>query len=91
MKKSIWLICIPLMLAGCDFEDRVPIEMVSMSRTQTLVKEKILESTISFDIGSLEITGEPTAVSLYSFYLEYDKASYAPDIQYNTVPDGSEG
>ncbi len=91
MKKSIWLICIPLMLTGCDFEDRVPIEMVSMSRTQTMVGEKSLESNIRFDIGSLEIAGEPTAVSLYSFYLEYDKAGYTPDIQYNSALGGTEG
>jgi hypothetical protein len=91
MKKSSWLICLPLMLAGCDFEDRVPIEMVSISRTQTMVREKSLESTIRFDIGSLEITGEDTAVSLYSYYLEYDKASYTPEVEYHSTLGGAEG
>jgi len=91
MKKVTWLICVPLMLSGCGFEDRVPIEMTSMSGTQTVVKEKSLESTVRFDIGSLEITGEQTDVSLFSYYLEYDKASYTPEVQYNSVSGGTEG
>ncbi len=91
MKKSTLLICIPLLLSGCGFENRVPIEMVSITKTQTRVNEKSLESDIRFDIGSLEITGEPTAVSIYSLYLEYDKASYTPDIQYDSVRGGAEG
>jgi hypothetical protein len=91
MRKSSFLLCILLTLAGCDFEDRVPIEMVSMTKTQTRVNEKSLDSTIRFDVGSLEITGDPTAVSLYSLYLEYDKASYNPDIQYESVLGGAEG
>jgi hypothetical protein len=79
------------MFAGCVFEERVPIEMVSMNQTQPLGKEKSLESTIRFDIGSLEITGDEKTASLYSFDLEYDKTSYAPDVQYDSAPAGGEG
>jgi hypothetical protein len=91
MKKATWMICVLLMLGGCGFDQRVPIEMVQLSRTRTRVNEKSLESTIRFDIGSLEIIGERTAVSLYSLYLEYDKTSYTPDIQYRTARGGEEG
>jgi len=47
-----------LMSAGCDFEERMPIEMATLNQTQPLGKEKTLESTVHFDIGSIEISGE---------------------------------
>jgi hypothetical protein len=91
MKKATWIVCILLMSAGCGFEERMPIEMVSLNQARPLLNEKSLESTIHFDIGSLEITGEEKTESLYSFDLEYDKASYTPDIQYNEALAGAEG
>jgi hypothetical protein len=91
MKKLAWTLCFPLLFAGCNFGERVPIEMVTTSQNQPLQKEKALDSTIRFDIGSLEITGERASGSLYSYDMEYDKASFAPNVRYNTVLDGTEG
>jgi hypothetical protein len=90
MKKSIWLTCIPLafLISGCDFEERVPAEMVSMDQSQPIGKERSLDADIRFDIGSLEITGQKSS-NLYSLDLEYDKASYQPEVQYQAV--GEEG
>ncbi len=90
MKQSLGALFTLFLLAGCDFQDRIPIEMASMNRTQPLGKEKSLDSTIRFDIGSLEISGGRKD-ALYSLNLEYDKASYTPDVQYNSAPDGVEG
>jgi hypothetical protein len=90
MNKAIWISCIMLLFSGCYFEERMPVEMVSMSRSQPLAQEKSLESIVRFDIGSLEITGEEKAGSLYSFDLDYDKSGYAPDIQYDPSLSGSE-
>jgi hypothetical protein len=91
MKKSAWAICILLLFTGCDFEGRVPIEMVSISKTQPLGNEKSLASIIRFDIGSLEIAGDKKPASLYSLDLEYDKASYTPNIQYDSTQASAEG
>jgi hypothetical protein len=84
MKNSSWMLGALgplLLLSGCRFENRVPIDMTSISQSQPLGKEKSLDSTIRFDIGSLEITSGKN--SLYSYDLEYDRASYTPDIQYS--------
>jgi hypothetical protein len=62
--------------------------MTSMRQSQPLGQERALESTIRFDIGSLEITSSRKSPDLYSFDLEYDRASYQPEIQYDS---GSEG
>jgi hypothetical protein len=90
MKKTSWMLCSLLLFAGCDFEDRVPIEMASMNQTQPLGKEKSLDTTIRFDIGSLEITGRQKSSALYSFDLEYDKASYSPQAQFDPATTGGE-
>ena len=58
MKNMAWVLCLLLISAGCDFEERMPIEMVTLNQTQPLGKEKTLESTIRFDIGSVEITAK---------------------------------
>jgi hypothetical protein len=90
MKKPIWLSCIPLvfLISGCDFEERVPAEMASMNQSQPIGTAKSLDADIRFDIGSLEITGHK-ASNLYSLDLEYDKASYQPETQFQTL--GGEG
>ena len=79
------------MFAACEFQDRVPIEMVTLNKAQPLGKEKALESTVRFDIGSVEITGERESDSLYSFNLEYDKAGFSPEVRYDSAVDGTEG
>jgi hypothetical protein len=91
MKRHAWILCPLLFLTGCGFEDRVPIEMTSISQTQPFGNEKALTSTVRFDIGSLEITGNQKSSLLYSLDLEYDKASYKPDINYTQGLDGAEG
>jgi hypothetical protein len=95
MKNASWMIgpllLFPMLVTGCRFEDRVPIEMTTVTRFQPLAKEKALESTINFDIGSLEITRAQKDADLYFMDLEYDKASYRPEIQYNSVLSGAEG
>ena len=91
MRKSPWILCTFLLFAGCDFGDRVPIEMASMNQSQAIGKEKSLSSDIRFDIGTLEISGSRKEAVLYSYDLEYDKASYSPDVQYNSALGGTEG
>ena len=91
MKKAIWMLCVLPFFAGCYYEDRVPVEMVSMDQSRPLGSEKSLESTVRFDVGSLEIIGEQKSDELYSLDLLYDKASYEPDIQYDSAFAGEEG
>jgi hypothetical protein len=88
MKKLSWILLTLLLLAGCRFEDRVPIDMASMSQSQPLRQEQSLDSAILFDIGSLEITSSRKNTALYSFDLDYDKASYQPEVQYNSGAEG---
>lgn len=76
-----------LLCSGCGLEQRVPVEMVTMDQSRPIGSETSLQATVRFDIGSLEISGE-SAAKLYSFNLEYDKASYQAAIDY--AP-GSEG
>lgn len=91
MKKAAWIFFLIPIFAGCDFEERIPIETVSTTQTQPLGREKSLESIINFGIGSLEITGGDRAAFLYSLDLEYDKNTYEPDIRYSAVSGGEEG
>jgi hypothetical protein len=88
MKMGIGILCILLMSAGCYFDERIPAEMTSLTQTQPLGKEKSLDSSIRFDIGSLEVTGEGKSAPLYSFDLTYDKASYEPDFHYDPASGG---
>lgn len=91
MKKAPWILGGLMIFAGCGFEDRIPIEMVTMSRVQPLGSEKSLDSTIRFDIGSLEISAGVEQEELYSLDLEYDKAGFVPDFQYDPGLAGEEG
>jgi hypothetical protein len=91
MKRLVCVLCFLPVFAGCEFEDRVPIEMETLSQSQPLAKEKSLDATTRLDIGSLEITSEKQSGSLYSYDLLYDKAGFSPDIQYNTTQGGAEG
>jgi hypothetical protein len=91
MKRLAWVLCFLPVFAGCDFEDRAPIDMATVSQSQTLDKEKSLDATVRLDIGSLEISSEKHAGILYSYDLLYDKAGFAPDLQYNPVLGGTDG
>lgn len=91
MRKATWILCILPLFAGCYYEDHVPIEMVSMNKSQPLGTEKSLDAMVRFDVGSLEISQDADASSLYSLDLYYDKASYIPDIQYDSAFAGDEG
>ncbi len=91
MRKLIWALSALLLFSGCHPDMYVSSEMVSMNGVQPLGKEKSLDATIDFDIGSLELSGEKNASLLYSFDLEYDKASYQPEVNYDTLLAGEEG
>jgi hypothetical protein len=75
------------LVAGCDFEERVPAEMVSMDQSRPLENEKSLSAEIRFDVGSVDITADrkPNA---YSMDLEYDKSSFQPELRYEPGEDG---
>jgi hypothetical protein len=84
MKKSSWMlsgISTLLLLAGCGFENRVPIEMTSMNQ---VTPWKNLCSTIA-DIGSLEITSDRALF----LDLDYDKAATS-EVKYD-APLAEEG
>jgi hypothetical protein len=91
MRNKTCVLGVVLLMAGCGFEDMEPPEMVSMTQARPLEKEQSLESTVRFDVGSLEITGQETRAPLYSMDLEYDRRGYAPDIQYGASLGGAEG
>jgi hypothetical protein len=91
MKIFLCLSFIVLMSAGCDLEDRAPIEMTSIKQSQALGKEKTLYSNIRMDVGSLEIAGANPHAPLYSYDLAYDKNSLAPEIHYDSANGGTEG
>lgn len=84
MKKIIlWQACMAavLFLTGCALEERVPVEMAKLDQSRPVAQETALQADIRLDIGSLEITGE-SRKELYSLDLEYDKASFDPQIDY---------
>lgn len=89
MKKKLRLlsgILLILPFAGCGWEERVPAEVVSITKSQPLGTEKSLEADVNFDVGSLEITAEKGA-SAYSVDLDYDKATYKEAIEYEQSGD----
>ncbi len=92
MKKLLWISALVMALAccACDFEPRVAAEMVSLDQSQPMGKEKSLSAEIRFDIGSLEISGGKDA-KLYSMDLEYDKATYQPEVRYQPPAASGEG
>lgn len=91
MKHVAWIWSFLLFFAACDFQNRVPIEMVTLNQAQPIANEKSLDTTVRFDIGSLEITGEKGAASVYSYTLDYDKAAFSPDVRYDAAGSGTEG
>ena len=91
MRNWVWIPCILPFFTGCSFAPYIPVEMDTMSQQQRIDKEKTLKSTIRFDVGTLEITGDKETDSLYTLDLEYDKSSYRPEVQYDTDSSGEEG
>jgi hypothetical protein len=91
MKRLAWVLCFLPVFAGCDYEQRVPFEMATLSQSQPIAKEKSLDATVRLDIGSMDISSEKQVGSLYSYDLMYDKVSFVPDIQYNPNPGKTDG
>jgi len=84
MRKALWsfsAVLLALPFAGCDLEERVPAEVISVAKSQPLGTEKNLEADIGFDVGSLEVAAEKGTVA-YTIDLDYDKASYQEVIGY---------
>ncbi len=76
-----------VLLSGCDLEEMLPAEMVSLQRSQPLAGETALDATVRFDIGSLEVAAERGA-GVYSLDLDYDRSGYEPQIEYDSSPGG---
>ncbi len=68
---------------ACDIENRAMPEMVSTTQRHPLGKESSLIAQIQFGIGNLEVSSE-SPPTLYSLDLEYDKANFEPDVQYES-------
>jgi hypothetical protein len=84
MRKTLWslsAIFLVLPFAGCDLEERVPADVVTITKSQPLGTEKDIEAEIRFDVGSLEVAAEKGS-SAYTLDLDYDKASYRDVIGY---------
>ncbi len=84
MRKVLWsfsAILLALPFAGCDLEERVPAEVISVTKSQPLGTEKDLDADIRFDVGSLEVAAEK-GTAAYTIDLDYDKASYQDVISY---------
>lgn len=71
-----------LLLSGCGVDQRVAVEMDRMEQRRPLGTETSLRANISVDVGSLEIQGG-NAAELYALDLDYDKASYRPESDYD--------
>lgn len=82
MKRALWILgTLALASSGCDFEPRVPADMVSMNESRPLGAEKMLNADLRFVTGSVEVSAEK-GTKLYSLELDYDRASYEPDLNY---------
>ena len=71
-----------LLLSACGLEERLPVEMVQMEQSRPLSDEASLDADVRLDVGSIEISGESSS-KLYALDLEYDKANYQPEINYD--------
>lgn len=91
MNKAFYVLLLPVMLGGCIVGERTPADVVATSQSRSLKEEKALQSTIRFDIGSLEITKDQSPGLLYSYVMEYDRSSFAPNVHYEIAPDNAEG
>ncbi len=84
MKDTFWKasMAATLLLSGCNVDQRVAVEMVRLEQSRPIDNETSLQAEIGLDVGSLEIQGESTS-KLYALDLEYDKASYQPELNYD--------
>jgi hypothetical protein len=73
-----------LTICGCELGDRIPPELVSISRSQPLGNEKSLDATVRFDIGTLEVSAA-AAPNLYSMDLDYDKAHFDQEVRFDSA------
>jgi hypothetical protein len=91
MKTLLWIASLLalLMVSGCELREVAPAEMVSDTQSRPLGNEKGLTAAVGFDIGSLEVAADKSD-KLYNLDMEYDKSSFQPEIQYETVG-GNEG
>ena len=89
MKRFLWMAntAAAFLLYGCVLNERVPVEMASLEKSQPMGNESSLKAEVRLDIGALEISSE-SASRLYSLDLEYDKASYQPAIDYQPAAGG---
>ena len=71
-----------LLLSACGLEDSIPAEMVQTDQSRPLGNEASLDTDVTLDVGSIEISGESSS-KLYEIDLEYDKANYQPEINYD--------
>jgi hypothetical protein len=84
MKSILWKtsMAAAIFLAGCNVDQRIAVEMAQMEQSRPLGSETSLQADVGMDVGALEIQGD-TASNLYVLNLEYDKASYQPEISYD--------
>ena len=78
-----------LLFSACDWEERIPTEMVTTTQSQPLGKEKSVDADVRVDVGSLEISSN-SSPNVYSVEMEYDKARFSSSIQYNNSSDRSD-
>ena len=72
-----------LPICACELGDRIQPDLVSISRSQPLGKEKSLDATVRFDIGTLEVSAA-SASNLYSMDLDYDKAHFDQEVSFDS-------
>jgi hypothetical protein len=86
MKKTLWKtsMAATMFFAGCNVDQRVAVEMAQVEQSRPLGSESSLQADIGMDVGALEIQGDSSS-SLYSLSLDYDKASYQPEISYDAA------
>jgi hypothetical protein len=84
MRSFFWKtgVAATLLLSGCSTDQRVAVEMDRIEQSRPLGTETSLRADISVDVGSLDIQGGSAAI-LYALDLEYDKASYRPETDYD--------
>lgn len=83
MRNIFWQtgIAAVLFLSGCNLEERIPVEMDKIVQDRPVGSESSLEADVHLDIGALEISAENPS-KLYALDIEYDRASYHPDVSY---------
>ncbi len=75
-----------LLTAGCGLEERIPADVVSLNQSEPLGNQKGLEADVRLDVGTLEISSDKSG-NAYAIDLDYDKASYKPDVRFEESGD----